>query len=101
MKRRVSGRGALISKVTQEYDVTMFTAKGARVDREPDTCEMSVEAGQVGKNVCVSTELDPRWSPSNLGRRVEIRLRSDTPFGFAIINDMVTVDVKSVAVPKR
>ena len=89
------------SKVTQEYDVTLFAENGRRVDREPDSYEVNVEAGQTSRKICVSTESDVRWSLGNLGRRVFVHVRADTPVGFAVLDDMVTVDVKAVAVPKR
>lgn len=87
------------SKVTQEYDVTMYTSKQDRVDREPDTYEVNVESGEVSRNICVSTLNDPRWSLGDLGSKVLIHVRADTPIGFAVTNDMVTVDIKSVDVP--
>lgn len=89
------------SKVTQEYDVELYTEAGERVDREPDSHELNVEAGAVSEEICVGTTDDPRWSLEDLGQRARLHLRADTPRGFAVTDDMVTVDVKEIDLPGR
>lgn len=81
----------------QEYDVELHDDKGRRIDREPDTYEVNVRAGQA-KEFCVGTNYSPRWGISDLSDVVYVSVRADTPENFATRNDMVIVDTRAVRI---
>ncbi|KCZ92757.1 hypothetical protein [Hyphomonas johnsonii] len=83
--------------IVQEYDVEMHTEDGVRVDREPDTYETNVRAGESAE-FCVGTNATPLWSLKDLSDTVYVSIRADTPENFAFTNDMVIVDSIAVAV---
>ncbi|MEL6662937.1 MAG: hypothetical protein AAFR33_08030 [Pseudomonadota bacterium] len=80
----------------QEYDLELRHSDGRLIDREPDLHEENIRAGET-ETLCVSTELDPRWSAENTGDTLRLSLRADTPESFAFVNDMVVVDTVEVA----
>ena len=82
----------------QEYDVELHTSEGKLVDREPDTHERNVRAGEKSE-FCVGTNFSPLWSRKNLGNTVYVSVRADTPNSFRFWNDIVIVDSQAVTLP--
>lgn len=81
----------------QEYDVELHHDDGRLIDREPDTHERNVRAGEM-REFCVGTNFTPAWSISDLSDVVHVSVRADTPDSFAFTNDMVIVDTQTVEV---
>ncbi len=88
------------TRLMQEYDLELHHADGRRIDREPDTHERNVRAGEA-REFCVGTNWSPKWSISDLSDTLRLSLRADAPDSFATSNDMVIVDVREVALPAR
>jgi hypothetical protein len=86
-----------VTNSMQEYDLEMRDARGYLIDREPDTFEQNIRAGET-ERMCVGTNMTPVWSKSDLTDTVHLSLRADTPQGFAFVDDMVVVDTRAVMV---
>ncbi len=86
------------TKAMQEYDIEMHSETGRLIDREPDTYEVNIKPG-AQKEFCVSTNYS-RWGISDLGKKVHISIRADTPQNFAWTNDMIIVDTVEIVVPQ-
>ncbi|MEM7188340.1 MAG: hypothetical protein AAF439_01900 [Pseudomonadota bacterium] len=80
------------SAVQQEYEVRLLQHRNVIVDREPDTHEINVDAGDTVRNVCVGTNFSPDWSIGDLMFPVNVAVWADTPSNISFTNDMVPVD---------
>ena len=88
------------SDLTQEYELRLYTfdPKPQLIDKEPDTYEFNVQARSSKSNVCVSTNLDPTWSKSDLKGKAWLILMADIPDDFSLDNmgKLVVVDQKKI-----
>lgn len=82
------------SKITQEYEVRLYTAHKKQVDREPDTYEANIISNG-RKTICLGTNNSADWSQSDLTSTVYIQLLADTPNSWAVTGDMVQVHYRS------
>lgn len=92
------------TSATQEYDLLLQDRNGTQIDIEPNAIEVNVGAGQTGREICVGTNEDPRYSYQNISFPLKLTLRADATRNFSDLVlgiDMVAVDTATIKKPAR